>query len=254
MESKKIMHDINMNEPSEEFAKCWRAAGYHLQTQAGGRINSWLKANLTPPFLEHLSFRLGNQLFFIQIEDVDKQLDLPGSLDGLFYIADGCKSHACLLPMKKIGEEWRPMLPGWGLQDARTKTLINPVELITDEQIEITEWELHDFAVQIVRDQIKKEGKQIMSSQGNPAVDPSIWFVGDNGPEWVVVRSARYPQSTAARPINLAAIASACQKMSSRGNFASVACANSDIQHDSTATKVLRGHGLVVKYEGLEQI
>jgi hypothetical protein len=28
-----------------------------------------------------------------------------------------------------------------------------------------------------------------MSWQGNPSVDPSIWFVGDSGPEWVVVRA-----------------------------------------------------------------
>lgn len=246
------MHDINMNEPSEEFAKCWRSAGYHLQTQAGGRINSWLKANLTPPFLEHLSFRLGNQLFFIQIEDVDKQLDLPGSLEGLYYIADGCKSHACLLPMKKIGEEWRPMLPGWGLQDARTKALINPVELITDEQIEITDWELHDFAVQTVRDQLKNEGRQIMSSQGNPAVDPSIWFVGQNGPEWVVVRAVRYPNNRATRPSNMSDIANGCKNLSSTGYFASVAIANEAAMKDSSATKIFRGFGAIVSYQGLE--
>jgi hypothetical protein len=57
------MHDIEMHEVSDEFARCWQAAGRHIQIQAQGPLRSWLKANLNPPFLEHLSFRLGNQLF-----------------------------------------------------------------------------------------------------------------------------------------------------------------------------------------------
>ena len=61
------MHEIEMSEVSEEFAKCWKAAGIHIQNQAQGGLRSWLKADLNPPFLEHLSFRLGNQLFFVRI-------------------------------------------------------------------------------------------------------------------------------------------------------------------------------------------
>ena len=65
------MHKIHMAEFSEEFAHCWNAAGSHIQRMAGGELMSWLKATLAPPFLEHLSFRLGNQLFFIRIDDED---------------------------------------------------------------------------------------------------------------------------------------------------------------------------------------
>ena len=68
-----------------------------LTRQVQGPLHSWLKANLNPPFLEHLSFRLGNQLFFIRIEDVDDKLEVPGSRDGIRAIADGCKGHACLM-------------------------------------------------------------------------------------------------------------------------------------------------------------
>jgi hypothetical protein len=81
------VHDIVMHEVSEEFAHCWRAAGRQIQKQAQGPLHSWLKANLNPPFLEHLSFRLGNQLFFIRIEDVDGGLKVPGSLNGLLSAA-----------------------------------------------------------------------------------------------------------------------------------------------------------------------
>jgi hypothetical protein len=40
-----------------------------------------------------------------------------------------------------------------GLVDAQTGRPINPVALVNDELIEMTDWELQDFAVQIVRDQ-----------------------------------------------------------------------------------------------------
>ena len=70
------MHDIHMAEVSKEFQRCWQAAGVHIQNQAQGDLQSWLRAHLNPPFLEHLSFRLGNQLFFIQLQDVDSDTAL----------------------------------------------------------------------------------------------------------------------------------------------------------------------------------
>lgn len=86
------MHGIEMHEASEEFSRCWQAAGLHLQGQVQEGL-IWLKVDLAPPFLEHLSFRLGNQLFFVRIEDADSVMDIPGSRRGLLTIAEGCKGH-----------------------------------------------------------------------------------------------------------------------------------------------------------------
>ena len=127
--------------------------------------------------------------------------------------------------------------------------------LITDQKIEMTDWELQDFAVQVVRDQIKNEGFQLMSWQGNPAVDPAIWFVGKSKkPEWVVVRVARYPRSEATRPANWGAITADFAHMSSIGHFASVAFVSADQTFDETETEPVplwRGYGNHVRYEGL---
>lgn len=68
------MHSIEVQEVTPEFAQCWQAAREHLHSQVQGGIQSWLKADLRPPFLEHLSFVLGNQLFFIRLEDVDARV------------------------------------------------------------------------------------------------------------------------------------------------------------------------------------
>ncbi len=252
------MHDIEMHEVSEDFARCWQAAGRHVQAHMQGASNSWLKKDLNPPFLEHLSFRLGNQLFYIRIEDQDGALGVPGGRRGLLSVAEGCKGHACIMPMRSKAGAWVPCESGWGLVDARTGRGIDPPALISAERIEMTDWELQDFAVQIVRDQLEKSGRKLMSWQGNPAVDPSIWFVGDAGPEWVVVRAVRYPRVEAPPPANWHQIAERCAALSSAGHFASVSVANGDDAFDLSGTvppePLWRGHGLSARFEGLVSV
>ena len=252
------MHSIEMQEMSPEFMACWKAAGMHLNQQADGGIQSWLRAHPYPPFLEHLSFRLGNQLFFVRVEDVDGKVQGPGSMRGLGLVAKGCQGHACVLPMKKkfFGGGWVADTSGWGLLDAVSRKPINPVSLITDKDIEMTAWELHDMAVQIVRDHLENQGYQLMSWQGNPEVDPAIWFVGDSKkPEWVVVRAVRFPDNQAARPANWDAIAEGCAHMSRNGHFASVAIVNVAQPFESekeAPIPLFRGHGMHVRFTGLE--
>ena len=240
------MHEVEMQEFSEEFAHCWRIAGHHIQKQFQGQI-SWLKAILNPPFLEHLSFRLGNQLFFVRIEDVDGRLDVPGSRRGLLSISDGCNGNPCIMPLSCRFGQWSPDAPGWGLMDARTGKPIDPGPLVTDEKIEMTNWELQDFAVQVVRHELEKCGRKLMSWQGNPEVDPSIWFVGDHGPEWVVVRTVRYPEKQAVPPRNWSVIAKECAHLGTTGHFASVSVANAD----ELKAPLWRGHGMYTNYPGL---
>ena len=253
------MHDIHMAEVTDDFARCWNAAGLHIQNQAQGSLQSWLRAHLNPPFLEHLSFRLGNQLFFIQLEDVDGRLETPGNPGGLIAIADGCAGHACVMPMTRVGADWEPEEPGWGLLDARSRQPVNPPALITDEKIVMTDWELQDLAVQVVRDQLAQEGRELMSWNGNPEVNPSLWFVGDDGPEWVVVRAVRYPESQARLPGNIAELQAHFNKLGHPGHFASVAVASVDDPFDPDAANngnfvpLYRGHEMHIKYQGLER-
>jgi hypothetical protein len=252
------MHNIEMNEMSPEFLKIWQAAGMHLNSQVDGGIQSWLRAHPYPPVLEHLSFRLGNQLFFIQVEDADQKVEGPGSRRGLVSVASGCHGHACVMPMKRkfFGGSWVPVEPGWGLLNAETGKPINPVDMINDEKIEMTPWELQDMAVQVVRDHLEEQGFHLMSWQGNPEVDPAIWFVGKSkGPEWVVVRVCKYPDNQAARPANWQSIAAGCERMSRVGHFASVAVASMEqpfASDDEDPVPLWRGHGMHVRFTGLE--
>jgi hypothetical protein len=252
------VYDIDMPEMSREFYPCWNAAGKHLSLQVDASPHFWLRAHPNPPYLEHLSFLLGNQLFFIRVEDADGRIEGPGVLAGLYAVARGMGGHACVLPMKRraFGGSWEAAYPGWGLLDARTRRPINPVALITEEQIEMTPWEVHDMAIQVVREHLRSKGHELMSWQSDPDVDPSIWFIGESGtPEWVVVRAARYPARTARRPENWATIAQSSARLSTIGHFASVPIF-STLQpcksDDEAPLPLWRGHPMSVDFPGLE--
>lgn len=250
------MHEIEIARMSENFAPIWQAAGRHLNRQGGDGGLAWLKREPVPPFLEHLSFRIGNQLFFIQVEDVSRGTQGPGTVGGLLMVADGCKGHACLLPMRQAAGSWTPALPGWGLLDARSGAAVDPVALVTDERIEMTDWELHDFAVSVVRGHVMNDLRRpLMSFSSNPSVDPSLWFIGSHGPEWAIVRAARYPTFEAPLPGNVREIANGCSKLSRTGHFASVSVANADDDFDpdggSPVLPLWRGHAMFIRFEGL---
>jgi hypothetical protein len=126
--------------------------------------------------------------------------------------------------------------------------------LVTAEPVEMTDWELHDFAVQVVRQQLKSEGRQLMSWQSNPGVDPSIWFVGDHGPEWVVVRAARYAadpdvDDKASPPPNIGQIAHDSAGTGRVGHFAAVTVGCTDTMAGDG--RLLRGHSLFPMFDGL---
>lgn len=251
------MYRIEEQKVTQEFANMCESAWHYLSSQVQDGIQSWLKANLRPPFMEHLSFRLGNQLFFIRLEDVSGVAMTPASVDGLITIADECKGHACIMPMQKdtrIG--WVPVLNGWGLIDAKSGESVNPIELITDELTEMTDWELQDFAVQIVRDDLIAKGYELMSWQGCPTVNPSLWFIGDSGrPEWIVVRFSKKFKTPLPKPDNWNEIAAECSNMSSMGHFASVYADidDNEVAPDfGTVLPFYRGHLLSVSFDGLE--
>jgi hypothetical protein len=246
------MHEITMTEPSRDFLAMWNAAGNHIQSFFEDGLQSWIKVDPRPPFLEHLSFRLGNQVFFIRVEDVDEKAEVPGSSEGLLSVAEGWNGYPCLMPMRRTLRGWQPDSSGWGLIDLRDGKSIEPLMLVTEEPIAMTDWELLDFAVQVVRNDLKNSGYELMSSQSNPQVDPNIWFVADmaKGPEWVVVRAASFPDRHAQHPANLDAIARNFAHMGPHGHFASVGFASAD----DPQGLLWRGHRAEVEFDGLEPL
>ena len=222
----------------KDFADCFDAAVRHLQTMLGkyaedapdGKTkaipHTWIKDMPMTPLLEHLSFILGNQAFFVRLEDVES-FDLPllsddkrgselsaalgtsrfpGTLQGLMRAANGYEGRACIMPMRRqsAGDGaagWRPALPGWSLLEMQALKPLDPPALVSDERVKATDWELHDAAVRVVRDALRDSGKRVLSWTSDPGVMPSVWF-DENGskPNWVIVRACRAPTKTLPPP------------------------------------------------------
>lgn len=177
------MDQIQQKIPSEQFQKAWSAAGQYIQKQAGTGLN-WLRATLDQPMTEHLSFRIGNQLFFVFIEAAEFNYQLEK--DSFTKVCIEANAVPCLMPMEKSLEKWRPSQSGWGLVHAQSNKPLNPLEHVSDELIEMTDWEVHDFAMQVVCTHLEKEGKNVFSKQSSPEIEPSLWFADSDGRKSVV--------------------------------------------------------------------
>jgi hypothetical protein len=268
------LYTIPSEIPSREFAECWIAAGSHLNTKLKeadrvwphGPDFAWYKADLNPGFLEHLSFRLGNQAFFVRLQDADGKVEGPGTVGGLLRVAGGWKGIPCLLPMRRTSETWRPEFTGWGLIHPQTKHAIDAQGLVSSEAVEMTDWEIHDFAVATVCASLEKNGFKIISSARDPEVYPSIWFrTKDGTPSWVLVGGYRFPVDPRSQrpllPSNWRKVGHLCAnvapKMSggsstpskTRGYFAPISIGRTD--EEGNPKPLLRGYRLSHNFRGL---
>jgi hypothetical protein len=251
------LYQIAQDPPSDDFKAAWVSAGRYIQNQAGSGL-SWLRADLRPPLAEHLSFRIGNQIFFIFIEAAE--VEYRNGVELFLKVCSEANAVPCRMPMEKRFGDWGPKLNGWGLINTIDNAQFNPLDLVSDALIEMSDWEVHDFAIQIVAEDIVKNGGEIFGRQPSPEIDPSIWFKDKQGSHFVVVRFERHPTQSSPVPKNIESIKQHCSKFTSSGFFASVVLANSEDPFDPDAAKngnysrLYRGHGLMPKYPGLRRI
>lgn len=246
------MEMIRPKQGSKEFLECWSAAAQHV-CLCGDESLRWLKSDPFPPYLDHISFFYGNQAFFIFLEDVNHCLEIPGSKENVLRIARGWDGYACLLPMKKtLSSGWQPKYPAWGLIDLEIGRQIDPPSLVTDEEIECTDWELYDFACQIVRSDIEQKGYKIMSVNRDIDIMPSLWFVGPTGEEWVQIVVSRFPETSGELPQGFDVLETEFSRLGYKGHLARVHFSHSTSNPDSP--RIIRGQGANVRYKGLEPI
>ena len=248
------MNKIKQEEPSLDFKRAWQSARHHIQQQGQGGVG-WIRSNLDPPVAEHLSFLVGNKLFFIFVDAAEFSYEMGKNL--FLKASKEAAAIPCVMPMTEHLSGSQPSVHGWGLLHAETHKEVNPLELITDELIEISDWELHDFAIKVVKDSLEKEGKNVFSAQSSLHINPSIWFEESGIRYWVVVRAVRYPEKEATIPSNIMDIKAGCSHKGETGYFASVSVANAEDPFDPMAKNngnffpLYRGYGVSVIYKGL---
>ena len=257
------MYKIDAYNINEEFLDAWRFAGKNLTNQGQGSLN-WIRAHLHQPFDDHLSFRVGNQIFSVLVEVEHSSMEsslTDREINNQARFCSGNNLVPCIYKVKKTSHgEFERIFSDWNLIHSETKKPINPVELISEELVEMSPWEIHDVGIQTVADQIKKDGGEVGSFQSVLNIDPAIWFKREGNGFYVVVRTVIYPKLNAERPPNLNETIKSIESLKSpegkaKGYFASVGIANNEDSFDGENPMPLyRGHGMYVSFKGIEKL
>lgn len=256
-----LMYDIDRPEPSQFFVDTRKLVGNWLQ-QRMNQIEGtrWIKGYLTYPAFEHLSFSYKNQIFCVVVDIIDentKKSCLPDKTKNL--LIKECEKNnliPCLYkvlvdnPQNPAYNTLKQYSDGWNLFDARNNEPIIPERLGTDDLVEMSEWELNDFAIQVVRDYITDNLKlKILSYQNIVGIDPQLWFMDDNRQKhFVIVRYTMYPNKDAQKPNNINSIQNKCKGYD--GFFASVAFCSKG----KNPSVLYRGQESYISFAGLEKL
>ena len=264
------------DEPSQEFLRAINVAGNTLESQfkkhrGQGRPShdyNWIKSELIWPSFDHLTFAFGNQVFSVLVELTDGTHTSLSSRERerCFAAARDFRLIPCVFPVHPV--TLTPCFEGWNLFDLKEGFRIIPAQLATDELIPMSEWELQNFAIQIVRDHIKQKlNGRIHSYSDIIGINPQIWFEDEGGKgSWVIVRFC--PIIRGGEKNEFVGFERSSPHLEPLdGHFSAVSAAsaapvlydlNGDIiplsrRYDGTAP-VYRGDGFYVKFDGLQRI
>jgi hypothetical protein len=124
-----------------------------------------------------------------------------------------------------------------------------------DEDIELSNWELHDFGVQVVRESLERDGQLIdnYDSDMNSLVQIAVRI--DDRPTYILVRTVCYPEKEASfDPSSLRQAATLAAEHECDLKIASVSLVNSDDPFEpngKNALPIYRGKAVMPRFTGL---
>jgi len=214
-----IQYLIDRPEPSEIFLQARQIAGFQLQEQfkfynkekeiySSNDGFKWIKAELTYPSFDHLTFAYKNSVYAVVIELIENT-ETSFSLQQKERLLIACAENnliPCLFKVniqeannkvfKTINSnysqddfELNSVEQGWNLFDPISNKRINPLALSSEKPVIMSKWELSNFAIQIVIADIVKEENQILSFCDMPEINPQIWYKNKEGNVgWIIVK------------------------------------------------------------------
>lgn len=163
-------------QPTDDFINCYAVVKEHLLLKSDNAL-VWQKSWPRAPFLEHLSFHLGNQKFFVMIADIDEELTVPENADGFVKAARLFNGIPCCIWVRKVSDKWSIVGDDWGLyapegDEWPVNGQFNPTDLLTEEKIPLNSAEIHYAAV---RGLMSAYSDQFEGAIFNPQYDPHLW-------------------------------------------------------------------------------
>ena len=116
----------------------------------------------------------------------------------------------------------------------------------------MTNAEIHDFGVEVVFGYLQKEGHEIVSVNTDPEMNPQIVSKKDGQLEFIVVRTAAYPKKGILDHQIRTKLIDHALKAGAVCYFASVGIANASGTNDAEMSRVEKGAGFHVAYNGIE--
>jgi len=183
-----MSHFINHEEFSEDFISCANYVNDFFSAKGRDVIKFIHFASFPTPI--HTSFRIGNQLFFVHIVDVDKNIETPGTIEHFIDISERFQCVACLLPVSKTINSWNIENLDWGLIDAKTRKPVNPYSIVSNKKIVMSDNEIYAMGHEYIRTNIitKDHECQVTGFIIDPEVYPSIFFNYKNNECCVLIK------------------------------------------------------------------
>jgi len=116
----------------------------------------------------------------------------------------------------------------------------------------MTKAEIHDFGVEVVFGFLQREGHEIVAVNTDLAVNPQVVARKDGQLEFVVVRTACYPDKGTLEPSAKASCIAHAEKSGAICYFASVGIANASGTNDAEMALPVKGAGYYVAFNGIE--
>ncbi len=242
--------EIDKVAPSELFIDVMNISGQFLHEKMVEVDDcSWLKSELTRPSFDHFTIAYKNQVFSILIDirdDNGTSFLPPEFLKRQLVESEKNNLIPCLFPVivENMDASTARILDNsnWNLFNSISGDCIIPENLVSDKKIEMSEWELHNFAIMQMRFMLKEQGFKIVSFQNVIGVDPQIWFVDLDGKNsWVVVRCSDIKTD------DLVEITRRCFKYNGY-------LAKFDFVSNNSDKKIYRGDRIGVNFKGFEKI
>lgn len=182
--------------PEADYAEAFMLAGKHLQACmdacAGCGSFRWLKARPSKPAFADLVFTHGQRVYAVLLAAMTSQKKIDGAAASATFeitqeqrtlFAEECTRHRLepvLFPL------WtgimQPLTTGWNLFSLRDMSPVNPTTAPAAEKPEpMSEWELSNFRVELVVQELKDNTLPLYSCHDIPGVYPNIWFRDESG-------------------------------------------------------------------------
>lgn len=210
----------------------------------------WIKTELSYPSFDDFTFGYKNQVFSVMVLRVSgkgKLINPPPRIEALRRECANNNLVPCIFPVNAV--TGKPFFPGtWNLVNIFARKPVNPVTMSSDDNIEMSDWELRNWAVQVVYDSLESEGLERLSFSDAPGIDPQIWFRDSDGKEcWLEVLYASYPDD--AENMSFSCTGWPREVLSHDGYVARVGFAGAE-----EMSRLYRTKGAFVKFRGITRV